>query len=114
MARGLAEQLGLSKAVQEAVGTAYEQWDGKGWPGNLRGDAIPIASRLAQIGEFTEVAQRIGSTAAAVDLAEERAGEPIDPELAATFCKHADVIFDGLDAGETWDAVIGAEPSLGV
>ena len=114
LARGLAEQLGLSEAVQEAVGTAYEQWDGKGWPGNLRGNAIPIASRLVQIGEFTEVAHRIGGTAAAVTLAEERAGGQFDPELAATFSKHADVIFDGLDAGETWDAVIGAEPLLGV
>jgi HD-GYP domain-containing protein (c-di-GMP phosphodiesterase class II) len=114
LARQLAEQLGLSEAVQEAVGTAYEQWDGKGWPGNLRGDAIPIASRLAQIGEFTEVAHRIGGTAAAITLAEERAGAQFDPELASTFCQHAEVILGGLDAGETWDAVISVEPSLGV
>ena len=114
MARRLAEQLGLPESVQEAVGASYEQWDGKGWPGNLRGDAIPIASRLAQIGEFTEVAHRIGGIAAAVSLAEKRAGSQFDPELAATFCTHAEVILDGLDAGETWDAVIGAEPSLGV
>ena len=114
LARQLAEQLGLSEAVQEAVGTAYEQWDGKGWPGSLRGDAIPIASRLAQIGEFTEVAHRLGGTAAAVTLAEERAGAQFDPELASSFCQHAEVILDGLGVGETWDAVIGAEPSLGV
>ena len=114
LARRLAEQLGLPEAVQEAVGAAYEQWDGKGWPGNLRGDAIPIASRLAQIGEFIEVAHRIGGTGAAVALAEKRAGSQFDPELAATFCAHAEMILDGLDAGETWDAVIGAEPSLGV
>ncbi len=114
LARRLAEQLGLSEAVQGAVGAAYEQWDGKGWPGNLRGDAIPIASRLAQIGEFTEVAHRIGGTVAAVSLAEKRAGSQFDPEVAATFCKHAENILDGLESGETWDAVIGAEPSLGV
>ena len=42
LARRLAGRLGLPEAVQEAVGTAYEQWDGKGWPGDLRGDAIPI------------------------------------------------------------------------
>ena len=92
LARRLAEQLGLPEAVQEASAAAYEQWDGKGWPGNLRGDAIPIASRLAQIGEFTEVAHRIGGTAAAVSLAEKRAGTQFDPELAATFCTYAEVI----------------------
>jgi HD-GYP domain-containing protein (c-di-GMP phosphodiesterase class II) len=114
LARGLAQQLGLSDTVQGAVGTTYEQWDGKGWPGDLRGDAIPIASRLAQISEFTEVAHRVGGTSAAVGVAKKRAGSQFDPGLVDTFCRHADVILDGLDADETWDAVIGAEPALGV
>jgi HD-GYP domain-containing protein (c-di-GMP phosphodiesterase class II) len=114
MARKLAEQLSLSEAVQEAVGASYEQWDGKGWPGDLRGDAIPIAARVAQIGEFTEVAHRIGGTAAATALAQKRAGSQFDPDLAATFCRHAEVILGDLDTGDTWDAVISAEPSLGV
>jgi HD-GYP domain-containing protein (c-di-GMP phosphodiesterase class II) len=114
MARRLAGEIGLSDVVQDSVGAAYEQWDGKGWPGDLRGEAIPVAARLAQIGEYTEVAHRVGGTATAVELAERRAGSQFDPELAATFCKHAEVILDGLDADDTWDAVIGAEPSLGV
>jgi len=114
LARRLAEELGLWPSVQIAIGTAYEQWDGKGWPGNLKGDAIPVASRLTQIAEFTEVAHRIGGTGEAVALAAKRAGGQFDPDLAAAFCDHADTILDGLVAGETWDAVIGAEPSLGV
>jgi HD-GYP domain-containing protein (c-di-GMP phosphodiesterase class II) len=114
LARRLAEQLELTEGVQRAVGAAYEQWDGKGWPRNLAGEDIPIASRLAQIGEFTEVAHRIGGIGAAVALADKRAGSQFDPALAATFCTNAETILDGLDAGETWDAVIGAEPALGV
>jgi hypothetical protein len=35
LARALAEQLGLSQAILEAVSAAYEQWDGKGWPNGL-------------------------------------------------------------------------------
>ena len=114
LARRLAEELGLSIGVQEAVGAAYEQWDGKGWPGDLKGDEIPVASRLAQIGEFVEVAHRIGGTGAAMALAERRAGSQFDPTLAAALCANAETILDGLDAGPTWDAVIGAEPALGV
>jgi HD-GYP domain-containing protein (c-di-GMP phosphodiesterase class II) len=114
LARRLAEQLGLPDAVQEAVGAAYEQWDGNGWPGNLRGTAIPIASRLAQIAEFTEVAHRIGGPGAAVALVQKRSGGQFDPEVAATFCSHAEDILGGLDAGDTWDAVIACEPSLGL
>jgi HD-GYP domain-containing protein (c-di-GMP phosphodiesterase class II) len=114
LARLLAENLGLSSEVQDAVGSAYEQWDGKGWPGNLNGEAIPMASRLGMIGEFVEVAHRIGGTAAAIDLAQKRAGSQFDPALAGALCTNAETILDGLDAGSTWDAVIDAEPMLGV
>src|SRR5690349_3839016 len=60
LARTLAEQLDLPGQVREAVGMAYEQWDGRGWPGDLRGRAVPIAARIAQFAEFMEVAHRIG------------------------------------------------------
>ena len=50
----------------------------------------------------------------AMDLAGKRAGSQFDPTLAATLCANAETILDGLDAGETWEAVIGAEPALGV
>jgi len=33
LARTLAEQLGLPGPVPGAVGAAYGQWDGRGWPG---------------------------------------------------------------------------------
>ena len=114
LARRLAEDLGLSVGVQEAVGAAYEQWDGKGWPGDLTADEIPMASRLAQIGEFVEVAHRIGGTGAAMALAKKRAGSQFDPSLTAVLCANAQMIFKDLDAGQTWDAVIAAEPALGV
>src|SRR5499425_1611249 len=54
LARTLAEQLDLPGQVREAVGTAYEQWDGRGWPGDLRGEAVPLAARIAQFAEFIE------------------------------------------------------------
>ncbi len=114
LARALAEQLGLSDKVQQAVAASYEQWDGKGWPGDLKGENIPIASRLSQIGEFVEVALRIGGIGAATDLAQARAGTQFDPTLVAVLCANAHAIFDGLDAGKTWEAVVGAEPTLGV
>jgi HD-GYP domain-containing protein (c-di-GMP phosphodiesterase class II) len=114
LARTLAEQLGLPEEVQQSVGSSYEQWDGKGWPGELSGDAIPIGARLAQLSEFVEVAHRIGGVEAATSLARRRAGSQFDPALTSLLCAQANEIFDGLDAGHTWSAVIDAEPSLGV
>src|SRR5207248_11502836 len=56
LARTLGEQLGLPGAVLDSLGAAYEQWDGKGWPGELKGRNVPLASRLSMLGEFIEVA----------------------------------------------------------
>ncbi len=114
IARSLGEQLGLSDDVLAALAAAYEVWDGRGWPGKLEGDAIPIAARVAQLAEFAEVAHRTGGIEAATTLARQRSGRQFDPELAARLCAEAGAIFDRLDALQTWDAVIGAEPALAV
>ncbi|HEY2073420.1 MAG TPA: HD domain-containing phosphohydrolase [Gaiellaceae bacterium] len=114
LAGSFAERLGLSIPVQEAVGTSYERWDGRGWPGELRGDAIPMASRLAQVAEYVEVAHRIGGVDAVRALARKRAGNQFDPALSALLDEEADAILGDLDSVQTWDAVIAAEPALRV
>ena len=86
LARTLAEQLELPGTVREGVGAAYEQWDGRGWPGTLKAGAIPVATRIAQLAEFTEVAHRVGGVAGATALARRRAGRQFDPDLAALLC----------------------------
>jgi HD-GYP domain-containing protein (c-di-GMP phosphodiesterase class II) len=113
MARSLGAQLGLPEQVLDALGGSYEQWDGRGWPGRLEGEAIPIAARLAQLAEFTEVAHRVGGVEAARELARHRAGRQFDPRLATLLEREAESVLAGLDAA-TWDAVIGAEPALAV
>jgi len=114
LARSLGEQLGLSAAVLDALGAAYEQWDGRGWPGRLRGAEVPVASRLAQLAEFVEVAHRVGGVAAAEALARARAGKQFDPELASLVAEGGELLLSGLDDVGTWEAVIAAEPALGV
>jgi HD-GYP domain-containing protein (c-di-GMP phosphodiesterase class II) len=114
IARTLGEQLGLPGEVLEALGGAYEQWDGRGWPGELKGVEVPMASRLAQLAEFVEVAYRVGGVDAAKELARKRGGKQFDPTLAELLLAEADMILSGLDAVATWDAVIQAEPALAV
>src|SRR5829696_5293829 len=113
-ARMLGEQLGLSATVLDALGASYERWDGRGWPGELDGDAVPIASRLAQLAEFVEVAHRVSGVAGARKLARERAGRQFDPALAALVIDEGDLLLSGLDDVGAWDAVIAAEPALAV
>jgi HD-GYP domain-containing protein (c-di-GMP phosphodiesterase class II) len=113
-ARMLGEQLGLSEGVLTALVASYEQWDGKGWPGELKGEEIPLAARLAQLAEFVEVAYRLGGKAGARDMAGKRSGSQFDPNLAALVRDASDEVFEGLETVGNWDAVIGAEPALAI
>jgi HD-GYP domain-containing protein (c-di-GMP phosphodiesterase class II) len=114
LAQNLAEQLGLPKSVVDAIGSAYEQWNGRGWPESLAAEAIPIASRIANLAEFVEVAQRVGGIQGAIALARERSKKQFDPALADLVCRHAERIFEGLDSVRAWQAVIDGEPALAV
>ena len=114
MARALGEQLGLTDQTLEALDASYEQWDGKGWPGELKGEGVPIAARLTMIGEFAEVAHRVGGIDAARELVRKQSGKQFDPRLAAGFEANAEMLLADLDTVETWSAVIDAEPSLAV
>ena len=97
-----------------SLSSAYEQWNGRGWPGELKGEEVPLAARLAQLAEFSEVAHRVGGVEAAKELARGRAGKQFDPSLAELVCSDAELIFADLDGVGTWDAVIDAEPGLGL
>jgi HD domain len=114
LAQSFAEQLGLPRAVIEALGSGYEQWNGRGWPRKLAGEEVPVASRLAHIAEYVEVAHRVGGSDAAVALARKQRGKQFDPALADLLCDRAAEIFSGLDSVTTWNAVIEAEPALAV
>ena len=114
IARTLGEHLELSSEVIDALGAAYERWDGRGWPGDLEGDAVPLAARIASAAEYLEVASRIGGAQAARRLARKWRGGQFDPEVCDLVEAEADVILSGLDGVVAWDAVIEAEPALAV
>ena len=113
LTRALGEQLGLPAQTVAAMGASYEQWDGRGWPGDLKGEEVPLASRLAAMAEFLEVVHRVQGTDAACDFVRRQRGKQLDPTLADEFLAAADVLLSELDS-DSWAAVIEAEPSLGV
>src|SRR5215471_321396 len=109
----LAEKLGISRDVIGALQGAYEHWDGRGWPGNLSRDSIPLPARIAQMAEFVEVAHRMGGVDGATAFVRRLAGRQFDPALVKILCDRAPELLDDLDSVQTWGAVIAAEPALG-
>ncbi|HKP89025.1 MAG TPA: HD domain-containing phosphohydrolase [Thermoleophilaceae bacterium] len=114
IARTMGEHLGMPEEVLAALVASYERWDGRGWPGELEGEAVPLPARIAQVAEYVEVAFRVGGVEAVRDLARERRGEQFDPALSDLLEAEADVLLSGLDTVKTWEAVIEAEPALAV
>ncbi len=114
LARSLAEELGLPDEVLESLAGSYEQWDGRGWPGALKGEAVPVAARVAQLAEYVEVAHRVGGLDAVRSLVGKRGGKQFDPALSKLVRAEAGTLLGGIDAVQSWDAVIDAEPGLAV
>ena len=114
LARTLAEQLGLPGIVRESVGAAYEQWDGRGWPGALKADAIPIAARIAQLGGVHGggAPRRWGGGG---DRARSQAGGGSSIRPWPSCCAAGRIRSSaGLNAVPACAAVIAAEPALAV
>ena len=112
LARRLGTELRLPDAALDAVGSSYEMWNGKGFPGDRAGADIPIAARIVQVAEFAEVAHRTGGVQGAIEIARRRAGKQFDPSLVDILCADADKVFHDLDETESWAVVLDAEPSL--
>ena len=110
----LAARLGMAQLVRDSVEQTFERWDGKGVPKGARGEEILLAARLVALADVVEVFHRAGGLDAAVEVARQRRGTQFDPELVDLFTAEATTLCEGLDEGGTWDAVIAAEPALGV
>jgi HD-GYP domain-containing protein (c-di-GMP phosphodiesterase class II) len=110
----LGRQLGLSDDAMAGLAGSYERWDGKGWPGHLAGEDIPMVSRIVQLAEFIEVAHRAGGIDRAVELAQRRRATQFDPVLVDALRLDAPKVFADIDDIGSWDSVIDAEPSLAI
>ena len=114
IARALGDQLGLSAAVLDSLAASYERWDGRGWPGDLRGDEVPLPSRISQFAEYVEVANRVDGVAGATRMARQRRGKQFDPQVVDALVHDVAAIIPPADEASSWSAVVGAEPGLAV
>lgn len=77
----IARQLRFPEAVAQGIRGLDEHWNGQGLPEGLRGDAIPLLSRIALLAQVVDVFHQADGPPAALREAEERAGQWFDPSL---------------------------------
>lgn len=81
----IAAKLRFSDTVQDGIRSLDEHWDGSGKPENLKGDAIPLLSRIALLAQVVDVFFQDGGAAAAQIEIEQRQGTWFDPAVVAAF-----------------------------
>ena len=110
-ARMLADRMGFGEAIQHALGHAFERWDGKGFPGHLAGEAIPLSVRITIVARDVEIMHRLGGTEMAEDALRRRRGKAYDPMVSDTFLKHGERLVAELEGESIWESVLQEEPS---
>ena len=77
----IARQLRFPAAVSEGIAGLDEHWNGQGKPQGLRGQQIPLYSRIALLAQVVDVFHSTGGPDAALVEVAKRAGTWFDPEL---------------------------------
>jgi HD-GYP domain-containing protein (c-di-GMP phosphodiesterase class II) len=106
----LASRFGFGESLQQALGQAYERWDGQGVPGGMKGEAIAACARIVSLAHDAVLFHRMGGVEMAAAVVKERAGTAHDPRIVERFCQAAPHLLAGLEAGSSWEAVLALEP----
>lgn len=106
----LGARMGLPERVQGALRHLYERWDGKGLPGDLHGEQVPLPVRVMQVAQDADIAWQRGGVALARRTVRSRAGSGLDPRVAAVFLSLGDQVYAELDAPSIWESALAAEP----
>ena len=110
VAEMLARRLGFPQRVQRHISGVLERWDGKGWPGNARGEEISLAARVVGTADLAAVCHRLEGPDAALEVLRRRSGTAFDPAVVAAFTARQAELFSTLEVDSPWDRVLEAEP----
>lgn len=108
----IARQLRFGEAVAMGIHCLDEHWDGGGRPARLRGEAIPVFSRIALLAQVVDVFNVSDGVDAASWEVEDRCGSWFDPAVVAGFRRVAESaeFWERLAAPDLDRAVFALEP----
>ncbi len=110
LAENLAARVGLPAGVQSGLASAFETWNGGGFPNGAAGDGIALSSRVVFIARDAEVLQRLGGKERVRSALNLRSGVTYDPTIASALLSYFDSVLDAAETTSPWDAVLDREP----
>jgi HD-GYP domain-containing protein (c-di-GMP phosphodiesterase class II) len=111
VARMLTQRLGLPVSLQLLWADLTERWDGKGEPGRLKGEEIPLPLRIVHVARDAAFQHMLGGDALAARVVRERAGAAFDPQIAGLLAEDAAEILSLGDDTSSWEQTLACEPS---
>jgi HD-GYP domain-containing protein (c-di-GMP phosphodiesterase class II) len=105
-----AVRIGFGDGVRTALLDVYEQWNGRGGPRGIGGDAIAQPARIAQVAVTASLFHTAGGREAAIEALRRRAGAALDPWLADLVCTQPGRVLGVLDGGDALAMAVQAEP----
>jgi putative nucleotidyltransferase with HDIG domain len=108
----IARMLGFGQEVSDTIYAGDELWNGEGFPRGLRGQEIPITSRVLNLAQSFEVFWRMRGPSAAEAMIRQRNGRWFDPDLvrALQSAMKRESFWSGLSAEECQTTVVSLEP----
>lgn len=81
--REIVRKLKLGETAAAAVYHLDEHWDGRGYPDRLRGESIPLLSRISAIAQNLDLFATMDGPEGAIAVLRKRSGRWFDPALVA-------------------------------
>lgn len=110
VARMLTSSLGLSPAVSQLFAYEAERWDGKGLPGGIGGEEIPLPVRIVHVARDAAFQRLLGEEEFVAEVIGQRAGGAFDPAIARFVAENSAEILGSDSEGSLWELVLAAEP----
>jgi HD-GYP domain-containing protein (c-di-GMP phosphodiesterase class II) len=112
VAQMLTDRLGLPAEIGALFVYIDERWDGKGDPGHVRGEAIPLAVRIVQVARDAWFQSMVGgSPRYAARVIRRRGGGAFDPAIARPLADEPDALLGTEAAPDAWEQTLACEPA---
>ncbi len=108
----MARLMGLGSATAAGILALDEHWDGRGLPDGLRGDKIPLFSRIMLLAQTIEVFRAAGGGRSWLDVVRKRKGTWFEPDLvkACESLEKRGALWRGAEGNAAFETVLTMEP----
>jgi HD-GYP domain-containing protein (c-di-GMP phosphodiesterase class II) len=110
VAEMLTGRLGFDDDYHRDINGVQERWDGKGFPGKIRGEEITLAARVVGVANLAAICHRLEGPDAALHTLRRRSGTAFDPAVVSAFTANGAELFAALEVDSAWDRVLEVEP----